>query len=110
MKSRHLASQDESLLVLTRAQPLDSASEKQLADIRHANYYLESQITQAHAALDEQWDSFQDYCRKRHKIEIPTMEMIFQTMVKQNTILRKQVGFIYIKVLRVILCKRGSFG
>ncbi|EFA04104.2 nuclear pore complex protein Nup214 [Tribolium castaneum] len=90
VKSRHLSSQDESLLVLMRAQPLDSVSEKQLADIRHANYYLESQISQAHSALDEQWENFQDYCKKKHKIQIPTMEMIFQTMVKQNAILQKQ--------------------
>ncbi|RZC32550.1 nuclear pore complex protein Nup214, partial [Asbolus verrucosus] len=90
VKSRHIASTNESMVILQRAQPLDPASEKQLEDIRHANYYLESQIAQAHRALDEQWESFQDYCKKTHRMQVPTMEMIFQTMVKQNAILRKQ--------------------
>lgn len=89
-QSRFSASRNEEIGVILRAQPLDSVSEKQLEDIRHANYYLESQIAQAHRALDEQWENFQDYCRKTHKIQIPTMEIIFQTLVKQNAIVQKQ--------------------
>jgi nuclear pore complex protein Nup214 len=107
VKSRHIASQDESMMILVRAQPLDSASEKQLEDIRHTNYYLESQIAQAHLALDEQWENFQDYCKKTHKLHIPTMEMIFQTMVKQNAILRKQ-GYILKDIANRIRTKSRS--
>lgn len=92
IKSRQVTSKNESMQVLLKAQPLDPASEKRLDDIQHAKYYLESQITQAHRALDEQWEIFQDYCKKTNRIQIPTMEMIFQTMVKQTAILQKKVS------------------
>lgn len=76
---------------LLRVQPLDPASQHHLEEVTNLLYYLESQMTQASRALDEQWDAFQDYCKKTYRMQIPTMEVIFQSMVRQNGILQKQV-------------------
>ncbi|XP_018561339.1 nuclear pore complex protein Nup214 [Anoplophora glabripennis] len=89
-RSRYNASKDETVSLLLRSQPLDSATEKKQADIRKMMYYIESQITQASKALDEQWDNFQDYAKKVHRTKMPTMEAIFQAMVRQNVIVQKQ--------------------
>ncbi|KAJ8926734.1 hypothetical protein NQ314_020851 [Rhamnusium bicolor] len=89
-RSRYNSSKDETISLLLRAQPLDSATDKRQTDIRKLMYYIESQITQASKALDEQWDNFQDYAKKIHRTQMPTMEAIFQAMVRQNAIIQKQ--------------------
>lgn len=57
--SRYNTSKDETMTMLLKSQPLDSAAEKRQTDIRKMIYYLESQLYQASKALDEQWDKFQ---------------------------------------------------
>lgn len=78
---------------LIKSQPLDSATEKRYNDIKKIIYYIESQLLQVSKALDEQWDKFQDYVKKTYKIQTPTMEAIYQAMVRQNAVLQKQVSF-----------------
>ncbi|KAJ8958878.1 hypothetical protein NQ318_019645 [Aromia moschata] len=90
-RSRYNCSKDEAMSMLQRSQPLDSATEKRQQDMRTLMYYIESQISQASKALDEQWDNFQDYAKKTHRTKTPTMEAIFQTMVRQNAVLQKQL-------------------
>ncbi|XP_018325746.1 nuclear pore complex protein Nup214 isoform X2 [Agrilus planipennis] len=89
-QSRFAASKDPTMNLLQRSQPLDPASKKQLDDIRQLLYYLETQLVQASGALDERWETFQDSCRKTLRLRIPTLENVFQTMVKQNGTLMKQ--------------------
>lgn len=91
--SRFNVSKDKTMNVLLRAQPLDSASEKVLTDIKKHICYLDSQLSQASKALDEQWDQFQDFAKNCHRKQMPTMEAIFQAMVKQNAIMQKQVMY-----------------
>ncbi|XP_045472891.1 nuclear pore complex protein Nup214 [Harmonia axyridis] len=88
-RSRYKESKDEELKNVLKSKPLDSVSEKHLSTLKQMQYYLNSQLTQSHKALDEQWDKFQDYCRKTSRVQLPTMEAIFQTMVKQNAVLQK---------------------
>ncbi|XP_056648879.1 nuclear pore complex protein DDB_G0274915 isoform X1 [Diorhabda sublineata] len=88
--SRFTASKDETKGRILKSQPLDSATEKRRSDIQKIIYYLDSQLSQASRALDEQWDKFQDYTKKTHQVQMPTMEAIFQAMVRQNAILKKQ--------------------
>ncbi|XP_066255123.1 nuclear pore complex protein Nup214 isoform X2 [Euwallacea similis] len=89
-KSHYNASKNEVVNLLIKIQSLDSLSEKRRRDIEQLAYYIQSQIACAHKALDEQWDNFQDYAKERHRFKMPTMETIFQTMVKQNAVLQKQ--------------------
>lgn len=88
--SRFNVSKDETKSRILKSQPLDSATDKRRSDIQKIIYYLESQLSQASRALDEQWDEFQDYTKKTHQVQMPTMEAIFQAMVRQNAILKKQ--------------------
>ncbi|KAG5897453.1 hypothetical protein JTB14_002714 [Gonioctena quinquepunctata] len=88
--SRYNVSKNETMNLLLKAQPLDSATEKRQSDIQKLVYYLESQLSQVHKALDEQWEKFQDYAKKTHRVQMPTMEAIFQSMVRQNAVLQKQ--------------------
>ncbi|CAH1186741.1 unnamed protein product [Phyllotreta striolata] len=88
--SRYNISKDETMTTLLKIQPLDSAAEKRQSDIRKIFYYLESQLYQASKALDEQWEKFQDYAKKSYKVKMPTMETIFQSLVRQSAILQKQ--------------------
>ncbi|XP_044751181.1 nuclear pore complex protein Nup214-like isoform X2 [Coccinella septempunctata] len=88
-RSRFKESQDEELRNIMKSKPLDSVSEKHRSTLKQMQYYLNSQLAQSHKALDDQWDKFQDYCRKTNRLQLPTMEAIFQTMVKQNAILQK---------------------
>lgn len=106
-RSRFNASRDETVSLLLRSQPLDSATEKKQTDIKKLMYYIESQITQASKALDEQWNNFQDYAKKVHRTKMPTMEAIFQAMVRQNGILQKQVRTFV--DLSMLLCKINQF-
>lgn len=89
-RSRFAQTQDVALETLLRIQKLDPVSQRYLADIRHMCYYLNSQITQAQRTLDEQWENFQDSCKNIVKMKIPTMEAIYQTMVRQNAIQQRQ--------------------
>ncbi|KAL3283257.1 hypothetical protein HHI36_006405 [Cryptolaemus montrouzieri] len=89
-RSRFRESQNEEIRTILKSKPLDSVSEKHLSSLKLMEHYLDSQLSQAHKALDEQWDNFQEYCRKISRVQLPTMEAIFQTMVKQNAILQKQ--------------------
>ncbi|CAG9813932.1 unnamed protein product [Phaedon cochleariae] len=89
-QSRYNISKDGTMTLLLKFQPLDSATEKRQSDIQKLIYYLESQLSQTNNALDEQWDKFQDYAKKTYKVQMPTMEAIFQSMVKQNAVLQKQ--------------------
>ncbi|XP_066143152.1 nuclear pore complex protein Nup214 isoform X2 [Euwallacea fornicatus] len=89
-KSHYNASKNEVVNLLIKIQSLDSLSEKRRRDIEQLAYYIQSQIACAHKSLDEQWDNFQDYAKERHRFKMPTMETIFQTMVKQNAVLQKQ--------------------
>lgn len=77
--------------LLVKSQPLDSATEKRYSDIKKIIYYIESQFVQANRALDEQWDKFQDFVKKTYRVQMPTMEAIYQAMVRQNAIVQKQV-------------------
>ncbi|KAH1004570.1 hypothetical protein HUJ05_005365 [Dendroctonus ponderosae] len=88
-KSYYQSSKNEAIALLIKAQPLDSLSQKRLKDIEQLAYYIESQLSQANKTLDEQWGNFQDYARKTHRVKMPTMETIFQTMVRQNAVLQK---------------------
>ncbi|KAJ8969944.1 hypothetical protein NQ317_012933, partial [Molorchus minor] len=90
-RSRYNCSKDETMSLLLRSQPLDSATEKRQQDLTKLMYYIESQLSQASRALDEQWDNFQDYAKKTYRIKMPTMETIFQTMVRQSAVLQKQL-------------------
>lgn len=80
--------------LLIKSQPLDSATEKRYTDIKKLIYYIESQLSEVSKALDEQWDKFQDYVKKTYRVQMPTMEAIYQAMVRQNAVLQKQVRFI----------------
>lgn len=82
------------LKLLIKSQPLDSATEKRYTDIKNLIYYIESQLLEVSRALDEQWDKFQNYVKKTYKVQMPTMEAIYQAMVRQNAVLQKQVRFI----------------
>ncbi|XP_050514328.1 nuclear pore complex protein Nup214 [Diabrotica virgifera virgifera] len=88
--SRYNLSKDETMGLILKSQPLDSATEKRQSDIKKMMYYLDSQLSQASKALDEQWDNFQDYTKKSYRVQMPTMEAIFQTMVRQGALLQKQ--------------------
>lgn len=89
-KSLYNDSKNEVVNLLIKVQSLDSLSEKRLKDIDQLAYYIESQITLADKALDEQWGSFQDYTKKRYKQKVHTVDSIFQTMVNQNAVIQKQ--------------------
>ncbi|GJQ67605.1 putative nuclear pore complex protein [Trypoxylus dichotomus] len=91
VKSRFTTSKDPSLITLVQAQPLDAASARQLEEIRHLLYYLQSQMIHASAALDEQWEIFQNSCKKKLGVKLPNIEAIYQSMVKQSAIVQKQV-------------------
>ncbi|CAG9838675.1 unnamed protein product [Diabrotica balteata] len=88
--SRYNLSKDETMGLILKSQPLDSATEKRQSDIKKIIYYLDSQLSQASKALDEQWDNFQEYTKKSYRVQMPTMEAIFQTMVRQGALLQKQ--------------------
>ncbi|XP_050302010.1 nuclear pore complex protein Nup214 isoform X2 [Anthonomus grandis grandis] len=90
-KSHYNASKNEAIALLIKMQPLDSLAQKRLQDVEQLAYYIESQLSQANKTLDEQWDKFQDYAKKSYKFQTPTMEAIFQTMVRQNVILQKKL-------------------
>ncbi|CAG9769691.1 unnamed protein product [Ceutorhynchus assimilis] len=104
--SHYNASKNEAVALLIKCQPLDTLSEKRLREIKQLDFYIKSQISQAHKTLDEQWDSFQDYAKKTHKVKMPTMETIFLTMVKQNAILQKQI--LLLKQISFRLTKTSS--
>lgn len=89
-RSRLAICKDPTLLSVLRTQPLDPASERHMADMRHILYYVEAQLSNANGALDEQWSNFQDSCKKILKQKIPTIEAIYQSMVRQNAVLQKQ--------------------
>lgn len=78
-------------MTLVRVQPLDSASTRQLEEIRHLLHYLQSQLTQASSGLDEQWETFQNSCKKKLSLQLPHIEAIYQSMVKQSATVQKQV-------------------
>nr|CAH7723711.1 unnamed protein product [Callosobruchus chinensis] len=83
-------SKDDTFIMET--QPLDPVAERRQAETKKTLYYIESQLSQANKALDENWDRFQDYAKRTHRAQqMPTMEAIFQTMVRQNAILQKQM-------------------
>lgn len=88
--SRYAVAKDPAMQAIIKLQPLDPASVRQLADIKHILYYIESQLLQANGVLDEQWHNFQDSCKKTLKFKLPTVETIYQSMVRQNSILQKQ--------------------
>lgn len=79
------------MVLLIKSQPLDSATEKRYSDIKKLMYYIETQYIQVGQAVGEQWDKFQDYVKKTFRVQMPTMETIYQSMVRQNAILQKQV-------------------
>ncbi|KAF5288978.1 hypothetical protein FQA39_LY03857 [Lamprigera yunnana] len=89
-RSRSIHSQDMALDALFRMQQLDPVSIRYLTSIEHLTYYLESQLNQAGRVLDEQWENFQDSCKKVIKIRVPTIETIYQTMVRQSVVHQKQ--------------------
>ncbi|KAF5284867.1 hypothetical protein FQR65_LT13383 [Abscondita terminalis] len=89
-RSRYMQSEDPTLNALFRIQQLDPVSQRYMNDIQHLSYYLESQLNQAGRVLDEQWENFQDYCKKISRLKIPTVETIYQTMVRQSAIHQKQ--------------------
>ncbi|VEN45359.1 unnamed protein product, partial [Callosobruchus maculatus] len=77
--------------LLMESQPLDPVAERRQVETKKTLYYIESQLSQASKALDEKWDRFQDYAKRTYRTQqVPTMEAIFQTMVRQNAILQKQ--------------------
>lgn len=86
---RHVQSKDAETGRALRTQPLDPASKRSLAEIEHLQYYLESQIIQANGVMDDQWEAFQDSCRSTLRTKVPTMEAIYQTMVRESVILQK---------------------
>lgn len=88
--SRFSVRKDSAMQAVIKLQPLDPASVKQLADIKHLLYYIESQLHQVNGALDEQWNNFQDSCKKTIKFKLPATETIYQSMVRQNAIIQKQ--------------------
>ncbi|XP_031345632.1 nuclear pore complex protein Nup214-like isoform X2 [Photinus pyralis] len=89
-RSRYTLSQEATLEALLRVEQLDPVSQRRLSNIQYLTYYLESQLIQANRVLDEQWENFQDSCKKTCKLKIPTIETIYQTMVRQNAIHQKQ--------------------
>lgn len=89
-RSRFAVSKDPEMAALIRTQPLDPASQQHLEDITHLLYYIESQLVQANNTLDEQWENFQDSCKKIYRMQMPTMETIYQAMVRQTATLQKQ--------------------
>ncbi|XP_060517249.1 nuclear pore complex protein Nup214 [Cylas formicarius] len=89
-RSHYNTAKNEAVALLMKSRPLDSLSQKRKNDIKQLIYYIESQLSQANKALDEQWNNFQDYAKKTHRVQMPTMEAIFQTMVRQNAVLQKQ--------------------
>lgn len=89
-RSHYHASKNETVALLIKLQPLDSVAEKKLKDIKQLIYYLESQLSQASKTLDEQWDNFQNFAKKKYRVQMPTMETIFQTMVNHSAVLQKQ--------------------
>lgn len=92
-RSRFAVMNDETMANLIKIQPLDPACQHHLEEITGLLYYVESQLAQANRALDEQWDNFQDSCKKIYRVQTPTVETIFQSMVRQNAVLQKQVSF-----------------
>ncbi|KRT80585.1 hypothetical protein AMK59_5498, partial [Oryctes borbonicus] len=91
VRFRSASSKDSSFITLVQAQPLDAASSKQLEEIRHLLYYLQSQLVHANTALDEQWETFQNSCKKKLSLKLPNIEAIYQSMVTQSAIVQKQV-------------------
>lgn len=91
-KSRHLRYIDPSFSSLLICQELDPVSKKQLEDIQHLTYYIDSQLKLVDGFLDNQWADFQDSCKKyvQGRYIVPTMEPIYQTMVRLHGILATQ--------------------
>lgn len=91
-KSRHRRFIDPNYSTLLISQDLDPVSERQLADIKHVIYYIDSQLRLVDNFLDNQWAEFQDSCKKQvsKKLVMPRMETIYQTMVRINAILARQ--------------------
>lgn len=90
-KSRHARFTNPSFTSLCVSHELDPVSGKQLSDINHLIYYISSQLKFLDDHLDNQWAEFQDSCKKQvGKISLPTMEPIYQSMVRLNAILARQ--------------------
>lgn len=90
-KARHRRYKHPNFSSMLQSQKLDPVSEKQLGDIQHLTYYIEAQLKQVDGFLDNQWSDFQDSCKKqiKGKMHIPTLEPIYQALVKQNAILQR---------------------
>lgn len=90
-KARHRRYNDPNFSSMLQSQKLDPVSEKQLGDIQHFAYYIEAQLKLVDGFLDNQWSDFQDSCKKqlKGKMHIPTLEPIYQALVKQNAILQR---------------------
>lgn len=102
-KSRFATLKDPKMIALKRMQPLDRASQQQQSDINYLVYYIESQLRQANIALDDQWEIFQDSCKKKPSLRIPTIEAIYQTMVKLSATLQKYVSYYYYYKLLIFI-------
>lgn len=91
-KSRQRRYTDPNYANLLQTQELDPFSEKQLMYIKHLIFDIESQLKQVDGFLDNQWAEFQDACKKQAKerMQLPVLEPIYQSLVRQNAILDKQ--------------------
>lgn len=89
-RARFAYAQSETLKTLLNIQNLDPVSLRYSNDIKKMTYYIQSQLAQASRVLDEQWENFQDSCKNLVRLKIPTMEAIYQTMVRQSAIYQKQ--------------------
>lgn len=90
LEEARLRMNDNQNNVIEKLKPLNSVLEKHMDSLQKMEYYLNSQLKLANGALDEQWENFQEFCKKSVRIKTPTMEAIFQAMVKQNAVLQKQ--------------------
>ncbi|XP_077299621.1 nuclear pore complex protein Nup214 [Arctopsyche grandis] len=83
---------------------LDPVSANKMTCIKLTSYYIESQLQQVNSVLDEQWENFQNTCRQKtlaldginntDYMKMPTLEKIYQPLLKQSEILVKQQNII----------------
>nr|CAD7417122.1 unnamed protein product [Timema poppensis] len=81
-----------SYIQLTRSQALDPISSKYAEDIRRMRYYIESQLHEINITLDSKWARFQDSRKDgaKKKLQVPSLEVVYSTMVMHSNILKKQ--------------------
>ncbi|XP_026285827.1 nuclear pore complex protein Nup214 isoform X1 [Frankliniella occidentalis] len=88
-KSRLRQFNKPSYLQLVKSQELDPVSARALFNIKQKFDYVEIQLANINQQLTAEWSKFQEVRSPRNRLYVPTMDEIYQTMVKQKNIMHR---------------------